>query len=97
MGILMGSTGDMKQPDLASAVASISAGSSQPALRDSGRTIIYSSRHDGLALSISRILRPLWSTKVTLLVQGKQILSVSEQVLIGVQGRLAALRKYVVE
>lgn len=100
MGVDMGAKADLKLPDVASAVSTILLSSGSPAIRDrtTGRTIAYSGRHDGLALTLSRYLRPIWNSKVTVLVVGgRQLLGVSESLLLTVQGRLEKLRAYLDE
>jgi nuclear pore complex protein Nup155 len=100
MGITLGAQADLKQADTASAVNSIVLSGGAPALRDgtSGRSIVYSSRHDGLAITLARLLRPLWNVRVTVIVAGgRQVLSLPESQLLSVQGRLEQLRRYVEE
>ena len=100
MGVLMGANSDLKQPDIASAVSNIVLSAGAPAIRDgtAGRSIVYSARHDGLALTLARLLRPIWTTKVTVPVfGGRQVMGVTESQLLAVQGRLEHLRRYVDE
>jgi nuclear pore complex protein Nup155 len=100
MAIQMGSTFDLKQPDIASAVSTILLSAGAPVLRDgnSGKTIVFSPRHDGFATLFARLIRPIWGSKVTApVVGGRQVLGVKEDVLLGVQGRLEGLRKYIDE
>ncbi len=96
----MGADLDIKQPDTASAVSSIVLSAGSPSVRDgtTGRTIVFSGRHDGLALILARYLRPIWNTRVTMLVAGgRQLLAVPESLLQTVQGRLEQLRRYLDE
>ena len=100
MGVSMGAYSDLKQPDIGSAVGNILLSAGSPSVRDSatGRAIVYSGRHDGLALTLARYLRPIWNAKFTMLVTGgRQVLGVSESTLLTVQGRLAQLREYIDE
>ncbi|KIR29674.1 nuclear pore complex protein Nup155 [Cryptococcus deuterogattii LA55] len=100
MALLLGSTPETKHPDLLSSLSTILLTSGEPVVKDStgGKTITYSSRHDGLALIIARYLRPIWSAKVTSpLVGGKQILGIKETALSKVQANLESLRRYLEE
>jgi nuclear pore complex protein Nup155 len=98
MGVTLGSQGDLKQPDLASAVSQIlTAAGGFPSLSEnpSGRTITYSARHDGLVLTIARLLRPLWSSNVTVMAMGgRQILNIPSARLQTVQTVLQKLRTF---
>lgn len=99
MGVTLGSTADVKQADLASAVGTILLSAGSPIVRETtaGRNIVYSGRHDGLALTIARLLQPIWSVKVAVLVQGRLLLAQSEKTLLEVQTRLQQLMQYVDE
>ncbi len=100
MGLSMSANSDLKQPDVVSTVSTILVSAGPPAIRDStaGRTMAYSSRHDGLAQTIARLLRPIWNVKATVpIVGGRLILGVSERLLLSVQGRLERLRQYLDE
>ncbi|EIW68747.1 hypothetical protein TREMEDRAFT_63207 [Tremella mesenterica DSM 1558] len=99
MGIMLGSQADLKQSDLHSSVNSILLQAGQPLIKDgtTGRSIVYSSRHDGLALILARFLRPIWNLRVTVSVMGRQVLNVPESQLLVVQGRLDQLRRYIEE
>ncbi|TYJ54289.1 hypothetical protein B9479_005048 [Cryptococcus floricola] len=97
MALLLGSTPDHKHPDLLSSISTILLTSGDPIVKDTtgGKAIIYSARHDGLALSIARYLRPIWGSKVTSpLAGGRQVLGVQETVLNSVQANLQRLREY---
>lgn len=100
MGITIGCQSDLKQAEIASAVSAILLSGGAPAIRDgtAGRSIVYSPRHDGFAITLGRLLRPLWNVKVTLLgMGGRQFLSLPDTQLLSVQGRLEQLRRYVDE
>jgi len=101
MGIVLGANSDLKQlPDMASSINAILLGSGVPQVRDStaGRSMVYSARHDGFALTLARLLRPIWNSKVTMPVMGgRQILGVPEAQILAVQGRLENLRKFIDE
>ncbi len=101
MGLILGSNSDLaKLPDTASVVNAILLGSGVPQVRDStaGRSIVYSSRHDGFALTLGRLLRPIWNSKVTMpVVGGRQVLGVSEGQLLAVQGKLESLKRFIDE
>lgn len=101
MGILMGTRPDNKQADLANASVNILLTSEPPSIRTSttgSRTIVYSPRHDGLALILARFLRPIWNHKVTVPAGPKRLgLGVKDKTLVEVQSRLAELRRYVEE
>jgi nuclear pore complex protein Nup155 len=98
MGVTLGSQGDLKQPDLASAVSHIlTAAGGFPTLSEnpSGRIITYSARHDGLVLTIARLLRPLWTANVTVMVAGgRQVLNIPTVRLQAVQAVLQNLRTF---
>lgn len=100
MAVLLGSSPEYRNADLTSAAASILLSANPPAIRDTntGRVILYSQRHDGLALALSRFLRPIWSARVTAPVMGgRQVLGVSQKTLLDVQSRLGGLRTYLDE
>ncbi|WRT64996.1 uncharacterized protein IL334_001937 [Kwoniella shivajii] len=102
MSLQLGATTDLKQADITSAISTILLTSGEPIIKDStgGKTINYSGRHDGLALIIARYLRPIWNTKVTVPAYGapgRQLLGVTEGVLLAAQGRLEKLRRYLDE
>lgn len=98
MGVTLGSQGDMKQPDLASAVSQIlTAAGGYPVLSEnpSGRTITYSARHDGLVLTIARLLRPIWQANVTIMAMGgRQVLNIPAARLQSIQAVLQKLRTF---
>jgi nuclear pore complex protein Nup155 len=98
MGVTLGSQGDLKQGDLASAVSHIlTAAGGFPSLSEnpSGRTITYSARHDGLVLTIARLLRPIWSANVTAMaVGGRQMLNIPTVRLQAIQAVLQKLRSF---
>jgi nuclear pore complex protein Nup155 len=98
MGVTLGSQGDLKQGDLASAVSHIlTAAGGFPSLSEnpSGRTITYSARHDGLVLTIARLLRPIWSANVTAMaVGGRQMLNIPTGRLQAIQAVLQKLRSF---
>lgn len=99
MGVLLGASHTAKNSD-SSAISSILLSSGVPVIRNgtTGRTILYSARHDGLVLTLSRYLRPIWSARVTTLAgPGQQVLGVSEKILLEVQSRLEGLRSYIDE
>ncbi|WVR04455.1 hypothetical protein IAU60_001458 [Kwoniella sp. DSM 27419] len=100
MSLQLGATSDLKHADLASAISTILITSGEPLLRDvnAGKSIVYSGRHDGLALMLARYLSPIWQSKVTLLAgPGRQVLAVPESTLLAVQGRLEKLKQYLDE
>ena len=104
MGITLGAQADLKQPDVASAVNTILLSAGAPMIRDgtTGRSIVYSSRHEGFALLLARFLRPIWDNKVTINAPmvgapGRQALGATEGQLLAVQGRLQQLREYLEE
>ncbi|WVQ84070.1 hypothetical protein IAT38_006215 [Cryptococcus sp. DSM 104549] len=100
MALLLGSNTETRHPDLLSALSSIFLSLGEPVVRttESSRTITYSARHDGLALTVARYLRPIWNVKVTVpLVGGKQGLAVKEATLTSVQGKLDKLRRFIEE
>ena len=98
MGVTLGSQGDLKQADLASAVSHIlTAAGGFPSLSEnpSGRTITYSARHDGLVLTIARLLRPIWNASVTVMVVGgRQILNIPTGRLQDIQAVLQKLKSF---
>jgi nuclear pore complex protein Nup155 len=98
MGVTLGSQGDLKQGDLASAVSHIlTAAGGFPSLSEnpSGRTITYSARHDGLVLTIARLLRPIWNANVTAMaVGGRQMLNIPTVRLQAIQAVLQKLRSF---
>ncbi|KAK4686014.1 hypothetical protein P7C73_g4121, partial [Tremellales sp. Uapishka_1] len=100
MGVMLGANSDPKHSEIMSAVNAILLGAGTPFLKDgtAGKSIVYSARHDGLALFIARLLRPIWNVRVTApAVGGRQVLGVSEGQLLAVQGRLERLRRFVDE
>jgi nuclear pore complex protein Nup155 len=100
MGVLLGSSQAAKTSDLSSAISSILLSSGAPIIRDgtAGRSILYSARHDGLVLILSRFLRPIWSSRVTMPAgPGQQVLGVPQKTLLEVQSRLEGLRTYIDE
>ena len=88
-----------KQPEVASTAMNILLTCDPPVIQTSSngaRTISYSPRHDGYALSIARLLRPIWDNKVTVPApKGMQKLAVPEKTLLEVQQNLAKLLKVV--
>lgn len=100
MGVLLGSSSETRSSDLSSAISSILLSSGSPLVRDTtaGKTIIYSARHDALALILSRYLRPIWSSRITAPAgPGRQILGVPQKTLLEVQTKLEGLRGYIDE
>jgi nuclear pore complex protein Nup155 len=105
MAVLLGtravSGSENKSPDLASAAMSILLAAEAPIIRTSQtgvRTIVYSPRHDGLALILARLLRPVWNAKVAVPAGAKKLgLGVPVKTLQSVQARLAELRRYLDE
>lgn len=99
MALQIGSEAEGKQPESVSFATNTLFTAEPPSVQTSTngvRTITYSSRHDGFALSIARLLRPIWNVKVTVPAgKGKQKLAVSEKTLLEVQSNLARLSKYV--
>ena len=103
MGVTLGAREDLKNQNIASAITQILLVSSPPMIRNesTGRTMVYSSRHDGLAMTMARLLRPIWSLKVTRTTpatpttMARQVLGCTERELVEVQGRLEQLRSYV--
>ncbi|SCV71463.1 BQ2448_3051 [Microbotryum intermedium] len=72
----------------------------------SGGQVIFSGKHEGLAFYLARLLRPLWSAKVTKAVPGgassstagaspRQVSNVPENILTQVQRDLASLRTFI--
>ena len=97
MGISIGAQADPAQVEIANVISSILLNGGEPMVRDSptGREIIYSSRHDGLALTVARYLRTIWSAPVLVEVAGRgHCLGVTESVLLAVQSRLDSLKEY---
>lgn len=98
MGILLGSTStETKSNDLTSAISNILLMSGHPIIKDTstGRIIIYSARHDALALILSRFLRPIWNQRITIQSTSGQFLAVPQSLLLSVQSRLEGLKKYI--
>ena len=88
MGLHLGANSDIKHSDLSSAVSTVILSAGSPTIREStaGRNIVYSGRHDGLALLLARWLRPIWNVKVTIpAMGGRQVLAVPERMLQNVQ------------
>lgn len=57
--------------------------------------MFFSGRHEGLAIFLARLLRPIWSQKITVnLGVGKQVSNVPEATLVSVQRELAALKAF---
>lgn len=100
MAVLMGSAGQKRQmADLVSAAVNILILAEQPILQTSTtgtRSIIYSPRHDGLAATLARFLRPIWKAKVVVPVPGptRFKLGVSDKELLAVQANLADLHRF---
>ncbi|WOO79208.1 putative nucleoporin [Vanrija pseudolonga] len=99
MGVQMGANADKnKQSDLISISNNILLVSEPPVIRQASngaRSIVYSARHDGLALILGRLLRPIWNAKVVVPAGPKKFkLGVTDKGLHEVQGRLADLRRF---
>jgi nuclear pore complex protein Nup155 len=100
MAVLMGTSGHKRQvSDLVSAAVNILIAAEPPILQTSTtgtRSIIYSPRHDGLAATLARFLRPIWKAKVVATVPGpvRFKLGVSDKELLAVQGNLADLHRF---
>jgi nuclear pore complex protein Nup155 len=100
MGVLIASANQLKQQDEISAIQSIINAGGIPTIRDtpSGRTLVYSARHDALAQVMARYLRGVWGSNVTYFRIGfGQMLNVTEGRLLGVQRRLEGLKRFVDE
>ncbi|KLT44819.1 nucleoporin-domain-containing protein [Cutaneotrichosporon oleaginosum] len=100
MAVLMGTSGHKRQiTDLVTASVNILIAAEPPILQTSTtgtRSIIYSPRHDGLAATLARYLRPIWKAKVVATVPGpvRFKLGVSDRELLDVQGNLADLLRF---
>lgn len=100
MGILMGSSADKLQiADLVSASVNILLSADGPFIRQtqSGmRSIVYSPRHDGFALTLARFLRQIWNAKVIAVPKppAPVKLGVPDKTLVSIQGHLAELHRY---
>lgn len=101
MGILMGSAADKLQvADLVSASVNIMLTADGPFVRQAShsslRSIVYSPRHDGLALTLARFLRPIWNAKVVVADRppARWKLGVPDKTLLKIQGHLAELQRY---
>lgn len=100
MAVLMGSGGLKRQvADLVSAAVNILISAEPPIIQTSTtgtRSIIYSPRHDGLAATLARYLRPIWKAKVVATIPGpvRFKLGVTDQDLLAVQANLADLHRF---
>jgi nuclear pore complex protein Nup155 len=97
MGVLLGSKGSLKHPTVVSAITGILNEAEHPILRGdtATRSIVYSPRHDGLALALARYLRPVWSRCVTRMALGNaQILNVPLATLETVKMKLEGLKRF---
>lgn len=100
MAVLMGSAGQKRQiADLVSAAVNILLAAEPPVIQTSTtgtRSIIYSPRHDGLAATLARYLRPIWNAKViaTAPAPTRFKLGVSDKGLLAVQANLADLHRF---
>jgi len=98
MGLDLGAQVDLaRQSEIANIVSFIVLQGGDPKVIDDhrGRHIQFSSKHDGLALTLSRLLRPIWNANVTASMQsGSQVLAVSPVTLMDVRGRLEKLRAF---
>lgn len=100
IGILMGATAEKLQvADLVSASVNIMLTADGPFVRQgqSGlRSIVYSPRHDGLALTLARFLRPIWNAKVVVAAPppARFKLGVPDKTLLSIQEHLAELHRY---
>ncbi|ORX34408.1 Non-repetitive/WGA-negative nucleoporin C-terminal-domain-containing protein [Kockovaella imperatae] len=102
MSITLGAKTSIKNQDLTSALSHIMHNAQAPQVINgaNGKSILYSPRHDGLALTLARFLRPIWDSKVTLSTAAtasapsRQVLGCGESVLLDVQAKLEQLRQY---
>jgi len=98
MGLDLGAQADLaRQNEMAAIVSHIVLQGGAPKVIDDhrGRHIYYSAKHDGLALILSRLLRPIWNANVTAMLQsGSQVLAVSPATLLDVRSRLEKLRAF---
>ena len=102
MSITLGSRINIKNQDIASSLSQIMHNALAPQIIQgaTGRSIIYSSRHDGLALTLARLLRPIWDLRViaaSATITGRQVLACAQSLLVESQGRLEQLRRYMDE
>lgn len=103
MGILLGASSDVNTSDISSAINTILLSAGAPYIRDynSSKSIVYSPRHDGLALILSRFIRPIWALPVTTVSTqnggSAHNLYCSQKTLLDVQSRLEGLRKFMEE
>ncbi|BEJ12146.1 hypothetical protein CspHIS471_0206060 [Cutaneotrichosporon sp. HIS471] len=100
MAVLMGTSGQKRQiADIVSAAVNILIVAEPPILQTSTtgtRSIIYSPRHDGLAATLARFLRPIWKAKVVAAAAGpvRFKLGVSDKELLAVQSNLGDLHRF---
>nr|ODO01102.1 hypothetical protein L204_01827 [Cryptococcus depauperatus CBS 7855] len=97
MALQLCSMPDQRPLDFSSSLSIVLLTSGKPATREGtgGRIIVYSARHNGLALVTARFLRPIWDAKIiTQSTNGIQQLGVQESVLNSVQSRLSQLRQF---
>jgi nuclear pore complex protein Nup155 len=100
MGVALGSELNLKVADNANLVATIMINGGEPSVVSSigGNQIAYSYKHEGLALVVARILRPVWNRNVTVkAANGLQMSAVSKDQLWTVQRNLENLRRFVEE
>ena len=98
MGLDLGAQADLaRQNEVATIISYIVLQGGDPRVIDDhrGRHIRFSSKHDGLALMLSRLLRPIWNANVTATLRtGSQVLAVSPATLLDVRSRLEKLRAF---
>lgn len=100
MGVALGTELDLKLADNANMVATLMLSGGEPALLpgQTGTQIMFSAKHEGLALTMARFLRPVWNRKVTFVgVGNRQSSAVSKDQLFVVQRNLESLRRFVEE
>jgi nuclear pore complex protein Nup155 len=97
MGVMIGCQATLANGDYVSIIETLLR-ANEPVIKDdtAGRRIEYTSRHDGLALTLARFLRPIWQSRVTAVGMGnRQMLGVSEYQLQTVQSRLEQLKRFI--
>lgn len=100
MGVALGTEVDLKLADNANMVATVMLNGGEPMIvpSNTGNQIMFSAKHEGLALIMSRFLRPVWNRKVTVVgVGNRQMSAVSKDQLFIVQRNLESLRRFVEE
>ena len=102
MAIAFGSNVDLNQTDNHNLIGTVILNGGEPIIESSpnsvSKCIRFSSKHDGLALTLSRYLRPIWSSPICFAAspnpQGPLALAVGVAELRSVQERLRKLQKF---